>query len=44
MKNDSLNSRRKFLQQIGVTSFLAAASPLSSLAANCACGRTYANI
>ena len=33
MKNDSLNSRRKFLQQIGVTSFLAAASPLSSLAA-----------
>jgi len=34
MKNDSLNSRRKFLQQIGVTSFLAAASPLSSLAAN----------
>ncbi len=34
MKNDSLNSRRKFLQQIGVTSFLAAASPLSSLAAS----------
>ena len=33
MKNDILNSRRKFLQQIGVTSFLAAASPLSSLAA-----------
>jgi predicted dehydrogenase len=33
MKNDSQNSRRKFLQQIGATSLLAAASPLSSLAA-----------
>ena len=33
MKNDSANSRRKFLQQIGATSLLAAASPFSSMAA-----------
>lgn len=34
MKNDSSSSRRKFLQQIGASSLIAAASPLSSFAAN----------
>ena len=34
MKNDNANSRRKFLQQIGATSLLAAASPFSSIAAS----------
>jgi len=34
MPNNSNNSRRKFLQQIGATSLLAATSPLSSLAAS----------
>jgi len=34
MKNNNSNSRRKFLQQIGATSLFAAASPLSSLAAD----------
>src|SRR5688500_15431519 len=33
MKNDTSSSRRKFLQQIGASSLIAAASPLSSLAA-----------
>lgn len=33
MKNDNQNSRRKFLQQIGATSLIAATSPLSSFAA-----------
>ncbi|TKK67454.1 Gfo/Idh/MocA family oxidoreductase [Ilyomonas limi] len=33
MNNQNQSSRRKFLQQIGATSLLAAASPLSSLAA-----------
>lgn len=33
MSNDSRSSRRRFLQQIGATSLLAATSPLSSLAA-----------
>lgn len=33
MKNDRSHSRRKFLQQIGATSLIAAASPLASLAA-----------
>lgn len=33
MSNESRSSRRKFLQQIGATGLLAAASPLSSLAA-----------
>ncbi|WP_304234146.1 Gfo/Idh/MocA family protein [Jiulongibacter sediminis] len=32
MKNNNSNSRRKFLQQIGATSLVAAASPLSSFA------------
>jgi len=34
MKKDNLNSRRKFLQQIGATSLFAAATPLVSLAAS----------
>ena len=34
MLNNCNNSRRKFLQQIGATSLLAATSPLSSLAAS----------
>jgi predicted dehydrogenase len=34
MKNSQSNSRRKFLQQIGATSLLAASAPLSSLAAS----------
>ncbi len=34
MQNNSHNSRRKFLQQIGATSLLAATNPLSSLAAS----------
>ncbi|RTL60705.1 MAG: Gfo/Idh/MocA family oxidoreductase [Sphingobacteriales bacterium] len=33
MKNDHSTSRRKFLQQIGATTLITAASPLSSLAA-----------
>ena len=33
MQNNNSNSRRKFLQQIGATSLMAAVSPLSSLAA-----------
>jgi hypothetical protein len=33
MSNSNKASRRKFLQQIGATSILAATSPLSSLAA-----------
>jgi len=33
MKNDSASSRRKFLQQIGATSLVAASSPFASLAA-----------
>jgi predicted dehydrogenase len=33
MKNDSSRSRRKFLQQIGATSMMLGAAPLSSLAA-----------
>lgn len=33
MKNDSSSSRRKFLQQIGATSLVAASSPFASLAA-----------
>lgn len=32
MKNDNQNSRRKFLQQIGATSLVAASSPFASLA------------
>ncbi|AFK03365.1 oxidoreductase domain protein [Emticicia oligotrophica DSM 17448] len=32
MKNDNSNSRRKFLQQIGATSLVAASSPLTSFA------------
>jgi predicted dehydrogenase len=34
MKNESSSSRRKFLQRIGASSLVAAASPLSSFAAN----------
>jgi len=34
MQNQSNNSRRKFLQQIGATSLLAAASPLATFAAS----------
>lgn len=32
MKNDNLNSRRKFLQKLGATSLVAASSPFASLA------------
>lgn len=34
MKNNDANSRRKFLQQIGATSLLAAASPFSAMASS----------
>lgn len=34
MKNENSNSRRKFLQQIGATSLVAASSPFASLAAS----------
>ncbi|RYF45468.1 MAG: gfo/Idh/MocA family oxidoreductase, partial [Cytophagaceae bacterium] len=33
MKNHNASSRRRFLQQIGATSLIAASAPLSSLAA-----------
>ena len=33
MKNDSLNSRRKFLQKIGATTLVTAASPFATYAA-----------